>query len=91
MGTSSFIDILDSALTKSVLGTTKIYVIYQTAWTLWLHRNNRVYQNRPLRFAPQINAEMARAYLEGASQYTASHKKRRRMTQAMAFIIPHDK
>lgn len=46
--TNSFIDILDSALAKTTLGTARIYVVYHTVWTLCLHKNNRVYQDRPL-------------------------------------------
>lgn len=89
MGTNSFIDILDSALVKTTLGTTRIYVVYYRTWTLWLHRNNRVYQDRLLRFAPCINADLAIAHLEVVAQYTTFHKKYKRMHQAMALIVPH--
>lgn len=34
IGTSSFINILDSALTKMMMGTARIFVDYQTAWIL---------------------------------------------------------
>lgn len=89
--TNSFINILDSALDKTTKGIGRIYVIYQTAWTLWLHHNIKVYQNRPLRFAPQINAELAKAYLEVDLQYMTLHKKRRRMSQAVTYIVPYSR
>lgn len=40
--TSSFIDILDSGLAKTPIGSLRLFVIYQTCWTLWLHRNNHI-------------------------------------------------
>lgn len=71
------------------MDTTKIYVVYQITWTLWLHRNSHVYQNHPLGFAPRINAILAKAHLEVATQYTTSHKKMQWMIQAVSFIVPH--
>lgn len=71
----SFINTLDSGLAKNPSGTARMLVIYQTAWTLWLHQNSRAFQNKPLRFAPQINDELAIARLEDAFQYSSSHKR----------------
>lgn len=34
IGKNSFINILDSALEKTSMGTAQLYVVYQTAWTL---------------------------------------------------------
>lgn len=73
------------------MGTTRIYAVYQTTWTLWLHRNSQVYQNRPLRFAPRINVDLAKAHLKAATQYTVSQKKKRQMTHAVALIVPYSR
>lgn len=84
----SFIDILDNDLAKTISRTAELFVIYQTSWTLWLHQNSCIYQDKPLRFAPQINADLAIAHLDATCKYSSSHKKKRWMSQAITLIIP---
>lgn len=86
--TSSFLDILDNGLSRTPTGISRLFVIFQTCWSLWLHKNNHVYQHRSPCFAPRINAEQVVAHLDATSRYTSSHKKRMRMQQAYALITP---
>lgn len=87
--TNSFIDILDEALDKSPQGTTRIYVIHQTCWALWKHRNGRLYNNQHCRFAPSVYAERAKESLEASIRYCTATKKKTRMRKALALIVPY--
>lgn len=86
VGTSSFINILDSCLEKSPTRMVRLFVIYQTAWTLWLH--NKEYQHCQPRFAPWINVELSIAHLVLVYKYTTSHKCRRQMKYMVILITP---
>lgn len=77
--TNSLISNLDLGLVRTTRGTTFLFVLYQTCWSLWLIRNDRVFNQKVNRFSPRVNADPALAHLEATSRYALSHKKRRRM------------
>lgn len=85
----SFIDILDSSLSKTPIGTTRIFVVYQMCWTLWLHKNNWIYQHKSLLFSPCIKSEISIEHLKVFRKYSTSYKKRRQLQRVIFLVIPH--
>lgn len=87
---NSFIDILDGALTKSPMGTARIYVVHQTCWALWKHRNSRLYNNQHFCFSPWIYTKCARENLKAIIKYCNSTKKKKRIRKALTLIVPNN-
>lgn len=85
----SIIDIIDMGLQKNSLCTPNMFVVYQTCWNLWIHRNDRMFNKRQHTFSPRGMATQAIVNLEAASKYTKSHKKHHRMRLAITLIRPH--
>lgn len=86
--TISLINIIDLALEKTPQSTARLYIIHQSCWTLWNHRNGGLYNNHSLRFSPNVTTERAREHLQVVTRYYDSKKKKRRMKNADLIMVP---
>lgn len=84
----SFIDILDGALQKTLVGTARLYVIYHTYWELWNQRNDRVYNHKHPIFSARATTELTKEHIAAATKYSLSYKKRQRLKKATKYILP---
>lgn len=85
---TSIIDILNGALQKTPQGTTNLFVIYHTCWSLWTHWNDRLCSTRHPTFSPRVTADQARDHIVATAKYSISHKKKCRLLKAAHLILP---
>lgn len=93
--TSSFLTIMhsliDTTLDKNPWEMARLYIIHQTCWTLWNHRNKWQYNAQSLRFLPKVIINRAREHLQATTRYHDSKKKQRRMRHVEEHILHSNK